>query len=197
MISLKTTLFVIPCDRASIKDFIETYHYSKSINGCKVSNCFKVLDKEGRLVGACLFGELSTTSWKKYGSSEKEVVELRRLVLLDECPKNSESYVVGACLRYLKKHTTYKVVVSYADPTYGHSGIIYRATNFLYKGKTSSDSVFLDTTTNKTYHSRALRTKYKGELKPFAKRLVEKLQQGLLIKKRVEGKHIYVFRLRK
>lgn len=87
-------------------------------------------------------------------------------------------------------------MVSYADPEYGHEGIIYKASNFTCLGRTAKDTVYLDSETNKTYHSRALRTKYKGELKPFAKKLNEKLKQGLLIKKEVQGKYIYIFKLK-
>lgn len=51
------------CDRKDIKDFIEKNHYSKSINGVKSSYCFSI-KLEDRIVGACLFGQMSTTSWK-------------------------------------------------------------------------------------------------------------------------------------
>lgn len=102
MISSPKELFIELCERNEVKNFIETHHYSHNINGLKTSYCFKITHKD-RLVGAVIYGELSTTSWKKYGKSEKEVLELRRLVLLDECPRNSESYVVGFTLRWLKK----------------------------------------------------------------------------------------------
>ena len=135
------------CERSQIRDFVESNHYSHNINGLKTSYCFRVVLKSNNaLVGAIIFGELSTTSWKKYGQSEKDVLELRRLVLLDECPKNSESYVVGFCLRWLKKNSTYKVVISYADPEYGHEGT---ASNFKYLGKTSKDKVFIDLETGR------------------------------------------------
>lgn len=182
------------CNRSEIREFIETHHYSHNINGLKSSYCFKVEDS-GKLVGAVLFGELSTTSWKKYGTSEKDVVELRRLVLLDELPRNSESYVVGYCLRYLRKHSSYKVVVSYADPEYGHSGVIYKASNFKYLGQTAKDKVYVDIESGKSYHSRAMRTKYKGKLKPFAQKLRDKFLEGKLLEKQVQGKHIYVYYL--
>lgn len=182
--------------RAEIKDFVELNHYSHNINGLKITKCFKIM-RDSELVGACIFGELSTTAWKKYGDSEKDVLELRRLVLKDECVFNSESWFISKCLKWLKKNTEYKVVVSYADPNYGHSGIIYKASNFEYLGRTATDIVLEDTTTGKIYHSRAMRTKYKGKLKPFAKRLQELDKKGLLNKKKVSGKHIYVYKLKK
>ena len=53
-------------------------------------------------------------------------MELRRLCCIDETPKNTESYFIGRTLRWLRKNTGYKVVVSYADTHHGHEGTIYK-----------------------------------------------------------------------
>jgi hypothetical protein len=187
---------ILPCLRSEVKDFVESHHYSKNINGLKISQCFKVLSLDNLLVGAVIFGQLSTTSWKKYGKSESEVLELRRLVLLDQCEFNTESFVIASCLRYLKKHTNYKVVISYADPYHGHSGVVYRASNFEYLGCTASDTLLKDPDSGKLYHSRAMRTKYNGKFKPFAVRLQQLNAAGLLEKIIVPGKHIYRYILK-
>ena len=114
---------VRPVPVATVRLFIETHHYSRNINGCKVSMAFALY--EGiTLVGAVLFGPLSTTAWKRYGEKETDVVELRRLVCLDCCPKNTESWLIAKCLQELKKQTAYKICVSYADPYHGHCGLL-------------------------------------------------------------------------
>lgn len=189
-------LEVLPCGVKEVKGFIEANHYSKSINGVKITQCFKVINN-GILVGAVLFGQLSTTAWKKFGDKESEVLELRRLVLIDDCGRNSESRVIGFCLRWIKKNLQeVKIIVSYADPMHGHSGIIYKASNFKMIGKTPDDKGFIDKETGKTYHSRAMRTKYKGEFKPFVKRLRKKLEDGLLETVVLKGKYCYVYELK-
>jgi hypothetical protein len=94
-------LKVAPCEVKEVRAFIEENHYSQSINGVKITQCFAVTH-QGLLVGAVLFGQLSTTAWKKFGETERDVLELRRLVLLDECGKNSESRVIGSCLRWIR-----------------------------------------------------------------------------------------------
>lgn len=188
-------LEVSPCDVKTVRNFIETHHYSKSINGVKITQCFQVTFNS-KLVGAVLFGELSTTAWKKFAKSEKEVLELRRLVLLDECEKNSESRVISLTIKWIKKYlNNVKVIVSYADPNQGHTGVIYKASNFKYLGTSSSDTGFIDPESGKVYHSRALRTKYKGEYKPFVKRLRQLQEEGLLHKIILKGKHCYIYNL--
>ena len=185
------------CELNEIRSFIETHHYSHNINGVKVTYCFKV-EYEGKLVGAVLFGAMSTTAWKKFSTKEKDVLELRRLVLLDLAGKNCESRVIGFCLRYIRKNDkSIKVIVSYADPNHGHSGVIYKASNFQYLGKSSPDKGYIDKETGKVYHSRALRTKYKGKYKPFVQKLRKKKEEGLLQEISLEGKHCFIFKLYK
>lgn len=189
-------LTILPCGVSEIRDFIETHHYSKNINGVKISFCFKV-EYNGVLVGGVLFGEMSTTAWKKFSDSEKKVLELRRLVLLDSAGKNSESRVIGYCLRYIKKtFPEIEVIVSYADPYYHHEGTIYKASNFKYMGLSGKDKGFLDKKTGKIYHSRTLRTKYKGDYKPFVKKLRKKLSNGELIPIDLPQKHCFVLRIK-
>lgn len=190
-------LAVTPCKLETVRDFIEQNHYSHSINGVKVSLCFCVTFG-GRLVGAALFGALSTTAWKKFSDSEEKVLELRRLVLLDEAGKNSESRVVGLCLRYIRKHlNNIDVIVSYADPKHGHNGIIYKASNFDFVGLSGRDFGYLDKETGKVYHSRALRTKSGGKFKPFVLKLREKLARGELEKIELPPKLCFVFFFKK
>ena len=179
-----------------MKRFIESYHYSHNVNGVKIAHCFSI-EFNGKQVGGVIYGALSTTAWKKFADSEKKVIELRRLVLLDEAGRNSESRVIGWTLRWIKKHyKDVEVIVSYADPAYGHSGVIYRASNFKYVGMTSPDKGFRDVETGKTFHSRALRTKYNGDYKPFVKRLRSKLEEGKLEVTILPVKHCYVFNMK-
>lgn len=177
-----------------IRPFIEKYHYSKSVNGCKVSKCYALYDDD-EMVGAVLIGSLSTTAWKKYAQYEKDVAELRRLVCLDSCPRNTESWLISQVIKDLKKTTNYKICVSYADPYYSHVGYIYQASNWNYEGMTSGDKIFI-TPDGKRYHSRAMRTKYKGKYKPFAIRLQNLYKLGKLKEIKVPGKHIYTYTLK-
>jgi hypothetical protein len=190
-------LIVKPCLFKDVRAFIEKHHYSKSVNGVKVSQCFTVQHEE-KLVGAVLYGAMSTTAWKKFAAKESEVVELRRLVLLDEAPKNSESKTVGATLRWFEQNSPEtKLVISYADPAHGHSGVIYKAANFQYLGTSAKDTGWYDPTSGKTYHSRALRTKDShGRYKPFVLRLRELQTSGVLQQVVLPGKHCYVYRLK-
>lgn len=155
--------------------------------------CFK-LCSEADTIGALFYGKMAMANqWKRFGKSEEDVIELRRLCCVDKTPKNTESYFVGRTLRWLKQNTSIKTVVSYADAEYGHQGTIYKASNFTYEGFRKGAKVIV--LGNKKYHDKAIRTKYKGKLKPFAQRLKDSLASGEAHYAETAGKHCYVFKL--
>ncbi len=186
---------VEPVPRSEVAEFIEQWHYSGSINGCIADHCFGLYDGM-QMVGAMFYGRMAMANqWRRFARRPEDVIELRRLCCIDDTPKNTESYFIGWTLRWLKKHTQIKVVVSYADAEYGHSGTIYKASNFQLEGKRSGAKVIIYQ--GKRYHDKAIRTMYKGELKPFAKRLVEALESKQAVYAETAGKYCYTYRLRK
>jgi hypothetical protein len=183
------------CERNEIRDFIEEWHYSKNINGLISDYCFKLLDGDD-IIGGMIYGRIAMAGvWKKYADNENELTELRRLCCIDDTPKNTESYFIGHTLRWLKKNTNLKRVVSYADTTYNHSGTIYKASNFKNIGMTAKGRVIMYN--DRRYHDKTVRTKYKGELKPFAKKIKEALETGEAEYVKTKGKHIYIYELNK
>lgn len=176
-----------------VRCFIETNHYSKNVNGIDAQYVFCLTHNED-LVGAMVFGRLAMhNAYKPYGDKESDVIELRRLCCIDKTPKNTESYFIGKALKYLTRRTTIQTVVSYADPTFGHVGTIYKATNFKMVGQTSAGKVIVYN--GKRYHDKALRTKYRGQLKPFAQELQDAINMGQAKIIETKPKNIYVYKL--
>lgn len=187
------TYTVEPCERKEIRDFIEKWHYSHNINGLLSQYCFKLMDGD-TMVGAMIYGGLGMANcWKKYAENKEDIIELRRLCCIDDTPKNTESYFIGKTLKWLLKNTSIKKVISYADNTYGHRGVIYQASNFKHLGNTAKGRVIM--WQGKRYHDKTIRTKYKGELKPFAKRVKEALEKGEAYYEETKGKEIYLYDL--
>jgi hypothetical protein len=183
------------CPRKDIKDFVEKWHYSKSINGVKSQYCFKLLSGD-ELIGAAVFGEPATKGIDTHYIKDREraVVELRRLCCIDMTPKNTESYFIGYCLRWLKQNTAYSLVVSYSDLTYGHEGTIYKASNFSYRGQIKPQKLI--ELNGRLYHDRSLRVKHNGKLKPFAQKLVDAMNNGNAKIVMSKCKNIYTYVLK-
>lgn len=183
------------CERNEIKDFVEKWHYSKNMNGVISTYCFK-LEHNGELIGAMVFGWLAmANTWKKYVNKREDLIELRRLCCIDDTPKNTESFFIGKCLRWLKNNTNIKKILSYADAEFNHLGIIYQATNFEKLGMTPQGRVIM--WKRKRYHDKTIRTFHNGKLKPYALKLKIALEKGEAKYKTTKGKHIYLYTLKR
>ncbi len=182
------------CSINQIRSFVELWHYSHNVNGITLSQCFALLNGT-ELIGAMIYGKLGmANAWKKYAPHENEVLELRRLCCIDDTPKNTESYFIGKTLKYLRKHSSAKVVISYADTHYGHEGTIYKAANFKHLGMTNKSRVIVYQ--NRQYHDKTIRTYYTDKygikrLKPFAQRIKDALETGEAVYQTRPPKHIY------
>jgi hypothetical protein len=129
------------------REFIERHHYTHKFSSTRYAlGVFYIEESEHsffaganeQLIGCLTYGH--PVSNRTVGSivdglELDEVLELTRLVVLDEYGKNIESYVISQSFRWLKQNDPgVKVLVSYADPEQSHTGGIYRATNWLYQG---------------------------------------------------------------
>jgi hypothetical protein len=91
----------------------------------------------GDLLGVVTYGVPASRHLQKSAcpTSPDKVLELNRLWLDDQLGPNSESWFVSRTLKMLPP----RIVVSYADPLWGHFGYIYRALNFRYAGWTDME----------------------------------------------------------
>lgn len=142
----------------TVRTFLGKWHYSDytNVQAKEVFGLFREGDFLPELVGVCVYTRPAgpAAAQKYYPQDPDKCLELRRLCLIDDTPKNAESFFVGRTLRWLRKHTDWKFVVSYADPEQGHQGTIYRASNFKYEGTTSAGSSLL--VDGKSFHIRTL-----------------------------------------
>lgn len=127
-------LQVIPIDSRRAAEIVIAEHYlhrRPSISAAYglVTRC--------EIVGVVTFGIPASRHLQVgvYRDRPDLVVELNRLWVSDEMPRNSESWFVSRALRDLPS----RIVVSYADTTVGHVGYIYRALSWNYAGWTDMD----------------------------------------------------------
>jgi len=81
----------------------------------------------------------------------KDYLELNRMWLHDDCPKNSESMAISFAIKYIKKkYPNIRWIQSFADERCGKNGIVYQAANFGYYGEHSATFWTLD---NEVYHN--------------------------------------------
>jgi len=185
---------VIRVSRQDITKFIEHWHYSKSINGCIADYCYALFDENNIMKGALFYGRLAMANqWKRFVTSPEKLIELRRLCCVDDTPKNVESFLIGRSIKLLSKDWSGDTIVSYADKEFGHCGTIYKASNFKMVGEIKGSKVIIYG--DKRYHDKAIRTYYKGKLKPFAVKLRQALESGDAYYKETAGKFTYIYNI--
>jgi len=123
------------------KQVIEKNHYLHSLpGGTKLTFGVFVANS---IKGAIVFGAGPQNACCLVDdANSKDCLTLTRLWLSDEMPANSESRVIAIITRSLRKNTSIRFLLSYADPSQGHIGIIYQAAGWLYIGLSSSMPLF-------------------------------------------------------
>lgn len=149
-------VFTIPFSLA--RAMVERHHYLRTLPaGTKLAF--------GVRTGASLAGVLTigvgpiNAHRLVAGTTRSEGATLTRLWLSDDLPPNSESRVIGVVLRALRRHTSLRFLLSYADPAHGHVGTIYQASGWLYTGL-SQGTALIDLGDGQHHHSRSLGHKY-------------------------------------
>jgi hypothetical protein len=140
------------------KEIIEHNHYLHTLPGGTKLAFGVFLDN--RLLGAVTLGVGPMNAHRLVeGAVPEDCLTFTRLWLADELPPNSESRVIGIVLRSLRRHTSIKFLISYADPSQGHIGTIYQATGWLYTGLSEAMPLY-DLGDGKARHSRSLAHSY-------------------------------------
>jgi hypothetical protein len=131
------------CPLDIVYDFVVENHYTHTCPRAGiVSHSFGAINPETeKIVGAAVIGHKAgnaKTGGIFHDAEPTKCRELIRLVLSDDAPTNSESNFLGFVLRWMRKNTDIQGLLSYADPEHGHTGVVYRATNWLYTGLSGS-----------------------------------------------------------
>lgn len=110
-------------------------HYLKKMPGVVVMNFG--LWRDCFLVGACVFALPPRETMTRYGAM---CWELARLWIDDSMPRNSESWFIARCIKHIRRtRPEVGCLVSYADPSAGHRGTIYLASNWTEDGRTDGE----------------------------------------------------------
>ncbi|WP_300708620.1 hypothetical protein [uncultured Desulfovibrio sp.] len=140
----------IPC--ATARAVIRREHYSHSV----VNNSYLHLGvfREGAFEGVLQWGyALNPARADKVvaGTVQGQYMELNRMWLSDEAPRNSESRAISYALKYIRRACpSVAWVQSYADERCRGLGVVYQACSFWYVGCHASAFYELD---GEMYHA--------------------------------------------
>jgi len=168
----------------------EHWHYSESV---PVPPLVKVgVWEDNKFIGVVIFSRgASSNLMKPYGLKQDEGCELTRVALAAH--QTAVTRIVKIAIAFLKQNSPQlRLIVSFADPTYGHHGGIYQAGNWLYVGDTSPGVEYWYN--GKRLHSRQVSEKG-WNIQQGAQRKTVKPSQCKIVK--TKGKHRYLMPLDK
>lgn len=129
--------YIQPISDRQAKEVVSKYHYSKVMP--RITKLCIGGYKNNSLVAVCTFGygvQPVATIKNMFPSLDvNDYLEIGKLCLSDELPRNSESYFLSRCIDFVKKKSKgIKILYSWADGIIGKPGYVYQSANFYYGG---------------------------------------------------------------
>lgn len=98
---------------------------------CPIEYAFGLFNEKNTMDGCITFGTPVSGNLRDLWQNKYKLMELNRLVVNENLPKNTLSFFVSQSVKMLAFPL---VLVSYADTSKNHHGYIYQATNWIYTG---------------------------------------------------------------
>ena len=103
------------------------------------------------------------------GAVPSDSLTLTRFWLADSLPPNTASWALGHLVRALRRHTSTRFLLTYADPEHRYVGTIYQAAGWAYCGR-SQPTPSYDIGEDKACHPRTLAHRFGSRsIKHFAR----------------------------
>ncbi len=133
----ETDFHVRLVDRQIANGIIIANHYSRRVYRASTLHLGVVVG--GRLLGILQFGfamNPASADSVVAGTLMHEYLELNRMWLADEAPRNSESRALACAIRFIRRNRPgVKWVQSFADERRGLFGTVYQAAGFTFHGE--------------------------------------------------------------
>lgn len=181
----KRDYIVTDCPFEDGAALITAFHYAR---GCANTAVFMHgLYRDGCLVGvAHWLPPTKVCAQSVAGDGWRGVLSLSRAVVLDSEPKNAESILIGASIRLVRHDRRWTHLVTFADKSQGHTGAIYRATNWRYVGETRPEARWVDGSGRQVSRKSAAHSRTRAEMEALGYRLAGRF-----------GKHKFTLDLRR
>ncbi len=139
---------LVEIDEVNALDIVFNNHYSKVMPRLTKHFLGSFIDK--KLVAVLTLGwgvqPLNTIKILFPSLITKDYLEIGKMCMLEELPKNSESMILSKMFKWVKENRPdVKLIYTWADGILGKPGYVYQAANFLYGGFITTDLYLSDT----------------------------------------------------
>src|SRR5580765_4368419 len=136
---------VKPIELSVARELVTKFHYSKGATNTRVYTHGLFYKTELNCLGVAWWlpptknaaiATFPEGDWRK-------VLSLTRLAIDPDVPKNGASFLLASSIR-LVDASKWHCLVTYADKWQGHTGAIYKATNWEFMGETKPTPVYVN-----------------------------------------------------
>ena len=136
---------VYDCPHNVAVRFIAQHHYAKGASNTSTHAHALIRKADGLLVGVALWIPPTRAAAESVAKEQwRGVLSLSRLAVADTEPQNATTLLLGASMRRVAKDSRWHTFLTYADTRHGHTGAIYKATNWKFVELRKGDPSFVD-----------------------------------------------------
>lgn len=143
------------------KQLITKWHYSKGVANTSTYRHGLYRKSDGVLTGEAWGVALWIPPTKNAALSVSDnwqgVLALSRLCVSPDAPPNAASFLIGGSMKLIDRQR-WPVLLTYADTFHGHTGAIYKATNWIELGPVAAGDTWVDQTGRQMGRKRGGRT---------------------------------------
>ncbi len=162
------------CALKEASTLIRKEHYTR---GCSNTAVYlHGLYRAGTLVGVAQWLPPTKVCAMTVHPEWHRVLSLSRLVCTSTEPQNGESLLIGRSIRKIRRDRKWKALVTFADESQGHTGTIYRATNWTYVGRTRPEPRWEDSS-GRQVSRLATKSRTKAQMEALGYRMVGKFSK--------------------
>jgi hypothetical protein len=124
---------------------VKEHHYSRGGSRLRVyahGLFLRGYEQEEFCLGVCWWiPPTKTAAQKTFPPNWMGVLSLSRMVILPGVPTNACSFLLSKSIKMIDRNK-YPALVTYADDWRGHDGTVYKASNWVFAGKTKPERCY-------------------------------------------------------
>jgi len=126
---------VRPVPARAAREFVVAHHYSKGCSNTCVYSHGLFRRGDDRLLGVAIWLPPTKVAAQSVNRDRwQKVLALTRLAIHPDVPSNAATFLMARSIRLIRQDGRFVSLVTYADDFMGHTGAIYRASNWTYVG---------------------------------------------------------------
>ena len=162
-------------------NFVSAYHYS---GGGSNTATFRhgLYRQNGSIWGIAWWMPPTKSAALATYPEWQSVLSLHRLAIHPAVPTNGASFLIGRSIRLIRRDKRWKCLVTYADEGQGHTGAIYRATNWDYIGTTTAEAQWADTNGRHISRKAGPKTRTKADMEALGFTMIGRNRKHKFVK---------------